>query len=327
MDQRRLGNGGPVVSAIGLGCMGMSDFYGPADEDESIATILEAIDRGVTLLNTGDFYGMGHNESLIRRALGARRRDVVLSVKFGAQRTPDGRFVGFDGRPSSVKTFLTYSLQRLGTDYIDIYQPARVDPTVPIEETVGAIGEMIDAGYVRYVGLSEASAETVRRAAAVRPIAALEVEYGVMTRDIEAETLPRLRELGVGVVAYGVLARGLIGGPANGIGAAGDFRTAAVPRFQGDNLAKNLRLVEALGRIAAERGATVAQLAIAWALARGEDVVPLVGARRRDRLREALGALEIRLGQDDLDRIAAAVPADAVAGTRYDAAGMAMVNR
>jgi aryl-alcohol dehydrogenase-like predicted oxidoreductase len=327
MDQRQLGKGGPFVSAIGLGCMGMSDFYGPADEDESVATILEAIDRGVTLLNTGDFYGMGHNESLIRRALGARRRDVILSVKFGAQRTPDGRFVGFDARPASVKTFLTYSLQRLGTDYIDIYQPARIDPTVPIEDTVGAIGEMIDAGYVRYVGLSEASAETVSRAAKVRPIAALEVEYGVMTRDIEADTLPRLRELGVGVVAYGVLARGLIGGPANGIGAAGDFRTAAVPRFQGENLTKNLRLVEALGRIAAEKETTPAQLAIAWALAGGEDIVPLVGARRRDRLREALGALEIRLGPDDLERINAAVPPDAVAGTRYDAAGMAMVNR
>jgi aryl-alcohol dehydrogenase-like predicted oxidoreductase len=327
MDQRQLGKDGPVVSAIGLGCMGMSDFYGPADEDESVATIVEAIDRGVTFLNTGDFYGMGHNESLIRRALGDRRREVVISVKFGAQRTPDRRFVGFDGRPASVKTFLTYSLQRLGTDYIDIYEPARVDPTVPIEDTVGAIAEMVQAGYVRYVGLSEASAETVRRATKVHPIAGLEVEYGVMCRDIEAETLPKLRELGVGVVAYGVLSRGLIGGPANGIGAAGDFRTAAVPRFQGENLAKNLRLVEALGRIAAEKGATPAQLAIAWVLAHGKDIVPLVGARRRDRLREALGALDIRLDLGDLKRIAEAVPAEAVAGTRYDAAGMAMVNR
>ncbi len=326
MEMRRLGAGGPEVSAIGLGCMGMSDFYGPADEGESIATIREAIDRGVNLLNTGDFYGMGHNEELIRRAIEGRRESVFLSVKTGAQRAPDGRFVGFDGRPASIKNFLTYSLRRLGTDHVDLYQAARVDPAVPIEETVGAIGELVDAGYVRHVGLSEASAATVRRARAVRPIAALEVEYAVLTREIEAETLPTLRELGIAVVAYGVLARGLIGGPSRGHGAPGDFRSM-IPRFQGENLAANQKLVDALAAIAAEKGATAAQLAIAWVLARGEDVVPLVGARSRARLGESLAALDLRLTAEDLAAIEAAVPAGATAGTRYDATGMAMVNR
>jgi aryl-alcohol dehydrogenase-like predicted oxidoreductase len=327
MEQRRLGKDGLVVSAIGLGCMGMSDFYGPADEAESIATIRAALERGVTLLNTGDFYGMGHNEMLIRRAIESRRDQVFLSVKFGALRSPDGRFIGFDGRPAAVKSFLSYSLKRLGTDYIDLYQPARVDPSVPIEETVGAISALVEAGYVRYVGLSEASAATLRRAHAVHPIAALEVEYAVITREIENDTLPTLRELGIALIAYGVLSRGLIGGPAAGYGAAGDYRSAFLPRFQGENLQKNLQLVEALGRIAAAKGATPAQLAIAWVLAQGEDILPLVGARSRQRLGEALGASDVRLSPLDLEQIAAAVPADAVAGTRYDAAGMALVNR
>lgn len=326
MDKRRLGAGGPEVSKIGLGCMGMSDFYGPADEGESIATIREAIDRGVTFLNTGDFYGMGHNEDLIRRAIEGRRGDVFLSVKFGALRAPDGQFVGFDTRPAALKNFLSYSLKRLGTDYIDLYQPARVDPSVPIEETVGAIAEMVRAGYVRHVGLSEASAATVRRAQAVHPIAALEVEYGLMTRDIEAETLPALRELGVPVVAYGVLSRGLIGG-ATGAPAPGDFRSAHSPRFQGDNLARNLRLVDALAEVAREKGATPAQLAIAWVLSRGEDIVPLVGARTRPRLGESLAALDLSLSPEDLARIEAAMPSGSVAGDRYNAAQMAMVNR
>ena len=233
MEQRQLGKGGPMVSAIGLGCMGMSDFYGPADETESIATIHEAIDRGVTLLNTGDFYGMGHNEMLIRRAIEGRRDRVFLSVKFGGLRTPDGRFIGFDARPAAVKNFLSYSLRRLGTDYIDLYQPSRLDPSVPIEETVGAIAELVKAGYVRHVGVSEMSAATVRRAHAVHPIAALETEYAVLTRDIEDETLPAVRELGVSIVAYGVLSRGLIGTPPGQFAAPGDSRGLLLPPVPG----------------------------------------------------------------------------------------------
>ena len=328
MQQRTLGKDGPVVSAIGLGCMGMSDFYGPADDSESVATIHEAIDRGVTLLNTGDFYGMGHNEFLLRRALEGRRDRVFLSVKFGALRTPEGRFVGFDGRPAAVKNFLAYSLKRLGTDHIDLYQPARVDPAVPIEETVGAIADLVKAGHVRYLGVSEASAATVERAAAVHPVAALETEYAVVTRDIEHETLPAVRALGVSVVAYGVLSRGLIGGASAGsFNSPGDFRAMLSPRFDAENLQQNLTVVDALARIAADLGLTVAQLAIAWVLAQGEDIIPLVGARRRERLSEALGALDARLPADVLERIAAAVPPGAIAGDRYQPEGMAMVNR
>ena len=326
MEMRRLGVNGPIVSAVGLGCMGMSDFYGPADEGESIATIHEAIDRGVTLLNTGDFYGMGHNELLIARAIEGRRDRVFLSVKFGALRTPNMAFIGFDARPAAVKTFLTYSLKRLKTDYVDLYQPARVDPSVPIEDTVGAMAEMVQAGYVRHLGLSEAAAATVRRAQAVHPIAALETEYAVLTREIEAETLPTLRELGIATVAYGVLSRGLIGGAAKGIETAGDYR-AYLPRFQGDNLAANAKLVDALSAIAQEKGATAAQLAIAWVLAQGEDSVPLIGARTRSRLAEALPALDLKLTAEDLARIDRAFPVGAVAGDRYDKHGMAMVNR
>lgn len=305
--------------------MGMSDFYGPADEGESVATIHEAIDRGVTLLNTGDFYGMGHNELVIARAIEGRRDRVFVSVKFGALRSPDLAFVGFDGRPAAVKTFLAYTLKRLRTDYVDLYQPARVDPSVPIEETVGAMAEMVQAGYVRHIGLSEASAATVRRAQTVHPIAALETEYAVLTREIEAETLPTLRELGIATVAYGVLSRGLIGGAARGLGTAGDYRTL-LPRFQGDNLAANAKLVDALGAIAQEKGATAAQLAIAWVLARGQDVIPLIGARTRSRLAEALPALDLELTAEDLARIDGAFPVGAVAGDRYDKHGMAMVN-
>jgi aryl-alcohol dehydrogenase-like predicted oxidoreductase len=327
VEHRKLGKDGPTVSAVGLGCMGMSDFYGPADEAESIATIREAIDRGITLLNTGDFYGMGHNEMLIRRAIEGHRDRVFLSVKFGGLRSPDGRFMGFDARPAAVKTFASYSLKRLGTDYIDLYQPARLDPSVPIEETVGAIAELVQAGYVRHVGVSEMSAATVRRAHAVRPIAALETEYGVLTRDIEGETLPAVRELGISVVPYGVLSRGLIGTPPDRFTAPGDSRGSYFPRFQGENLRKNLALVDALAAVAAEKGATAAQLAFAWVLAQGGDIIPLIGARRRDRLREALRALDIRLTAEDLARINQAVPPGAVAGDRYDSHGMRTVNR
>jgi pyridoxine 4-dehydrogenase len=245
-------------------------------------------------------------------------------VKFGAQRSPDGQFVGVDGRPASVKNFLAYSLQRLGTDYIDLYQPARVDRSVPIEDTVGAISDMVKAGYVRYVGLSEASAETVRRAHAVHPVSALQIEYSLISRDIERELLPGLRQLGVGVTAYGVLSRGLLAGRGTSF-AKGDFR-AHLPRFQGENLAANLKLVEALKRLAATRGITVSQLCIAWVLERGEDIVPLIGARTRIQLQDALGAVDISLTAEELAKIEEAVPATAVAGTRYGADQMAMLN-
>jgi aryl-alcohol dehydrogenase-like predicted oxidoreductase len=319
MKTRSLGRAGPTTSAIGLGCMGMSDLYGAADERESIATIHGAIDAGITLLDTGDFYGSGGNELLIARALGDRRRDeVAISVKFGGLRDPAGGWIGTDGRPAAVKNFLAYTLNRLGTDHVDIYRPARLDPDVPIEETVGAVAEMVQAGYVRHVGLSEVGAETIRRAAAVHPISDLQIEYSLISRGIEPEILPACRELGIGVTAYGVLSRGLLSGhwrPERDLPMT-DFR-AHQPRFQGDNLGRNLALAEALRGVAEERGATVAQAAIAWALSRGDDIVPLVGARTRERLAEALGALELGLTRDDLARIEAAVPAGAAAGSRY----------
>jgi aryl-alcohol dehydrogenase-like predicted oxidoreductase len=299
--------------------MGMSDLYGPADRDESVATIRAALDAGITLLDTGDFYGSGRNELLIGEAIqGVPRESVVISVKFGALRDPAGGWLGNDGRPEAVKSSLAYTLNRLGTDHVDVYRPARVDPKVPIEETVGAIAEMVEAGYVRHVGLSEVGADTLRRAAAVHPIADLQIEYSLLSRGIEAEILPAARELGTAITAYGVLSRGLLSGHWSSERqlAPHDFRSFS-PRFQGDNLAHNLELVEALREVASGRGASVAQVAIAWALARGEDVVPLVGARRRDRLEEALGALDIELGDDELASIERAVPADAAAGTRY----------
>jgi aryl-alcohol dehydrogenase-like predicted oxidoreductase len=328
MTTRRLGATGPAVSAIGLGCMGMSAFYGASDRDESIATIHAALDAGVTLLDTGDFYGMGDNEMLIRDALAGRRReDVVLSVKFGALRSPDGAFIGFDGRPAAVKNALAYTLKRLGTDHVDIYRPARLDPNVPIEETVGAVADMIAAGYVRQIGLSEVGAETLKRAAAVHPIADLQIEYALISRGIEKAILPTCRALGIGVTAYGVLARGLISGhwSKERGGSKGDFR-ATGPRFQGDNLDRNLALVEALRSVAEGRGITPAQAAIAWVLSRGDDIVPLVGARTRPRLAEALGALGAGLTADDLAAIERAMPADAAAGDRYDAHQMAMLD-
>jgi aryl-alcohol dehydrogenase-like predicted oxidoreductase len=328
MLTRSLGSKGPRVSAIGLGCMGMSDFYGAADQAESIATIHAALDAGVTLLDTGDFYGMGSNELLLRDALRGRARDkVVLSVKFGVLRDPGGGFLGLDGRPAAVKNFLAASLRRLGTDYIDIYRPGRVDPAVPFEDTVGAVADMIKAGYVRHLGLSEVGAETLRRAHAVHPVADLQIEYSLISRGIEADILPACRELGVGVTAYGVLSRGLLSGhwSKEKTSAGFDFR-AHLPRFSGENLDRNLALVEALRSIAQSKSATVAQIAVAWALSRGNDIVPLVGARRRDRLTEALGALDVSLSADDLARIERAVPPDAVAGDRYDQRGMASLD-
>ncbi|MFL1433035.1 MULTISPECIES: aldo/keto reductase [unclassified Nocardiopsis] len=330
MNERALGTTGPVVSALGLGTMGMSDLYGPADEAESIATIHAALDAGITLLDTGDFYGEGHNELLIRDALRTRDRDdAVISVKFGARKQPGGAFqhAPYDTTPAGVRDRLAYTLRRLGTDHVDIYRPARLDPDVPIEDTVGAIAEMVEAGYVRHIGLSEVGPQTLRRAAAVHPIADLQIEYSLISRGIEADILPTARELGIGITAYGVLSRGLLSGhwtPDRAL-AAGDFRGFS-PRFQGENLAANLRLVDALRAVADKLGATVAQVAIAWVASRGPDIVPLVGARRRDRLAESLGARDVALSAQDLAAIEAAVPAGAASGDRYMAAQMAFLD-
>lgn len=324
MDKRKLGKSGPQISAIGLGAMGMSDFYGPADRGESIATIHAALDAGITLIDSGDFYGAGHNELLVAEALKGRDRSTVqLSINFGALRDPSGNWTGVDGRPTAVKNYLAYSLKRLQTDYIDIYRPARLDPAVPVEETVGAIADMVKAGYVRHIGLSEVGADTIRRATAVHPICDLQIEYSLISRGIEAKILPTLRELGIGLTAYGVLSRGLISGhwTKESTGAR-DFRSH-VPRFQAGNVEKNLALVDALRAVAEKRGATVAQLAIGWVMAQGQDIVPLIGARRRDRLAEALGAADLKLTRSDLAALEAAMPADAVAGTRYATQQMA----
>jgi aryl-alcohol dehydrogenase-like predicted oxidoreductase len=316
-----LGRGGPEVSRAGLGLMGMSGIYGAADDAESVATIRAALDAGITLLDTGDFYGMGHNELLLARVLReVPRNSVFVQVKFGGQRDPSGRFIGHDASPAAVKNYLAYSLTRLGTDYIDLYQPARLDPHVPIEDTVGAIAEMIEAGYVRHLGLSEMGADTIRRAHAVYPVRELQIEYSLMSRSIEAQILPVLRELGISVTAYGILSRGLLNRETARL-AEGDPR-ARFPRFQGGNLERNLELLNALEKIAEQRGVSTAQLAIAWVAAQGEDIIPLIGTKRRDRLAEAIAALDLRLTADELAAIEAAVPAGQVAGTRYEAAQM-----
>jgi aryl-alcohol dehydrogenase-like predicted oxidoreductase len=307
--------------------MGMSALYGEADRAESIATIHAALEAGVTLLDTGDFYAMGHNEMLIGEALRAApsdlREQALTSVKFGALRDPDGGWAGYDGRPAAVRNFAAYSLQRLGVDHIDVYRIARLDPNVPIEETVGAIAELVEKGHVRHIGLSEVGADIIRRAAATAPICDLQIEYSLISRGIEDEVLPTTRELGIGITAYGVLSRGLISGhfTADRQLAPTDFRSMS-PRFQGENLQHNLSLVEALRKIAEQKGVSVAQIAIAWVLSRGEDIVPLVGARTRERLTEALGALDVTLDDADLAAIEQAVPADAAAGDRYPAAQM-----
>src|ERR1700677_4320965 len=316
IETTTLGRGGPVVSRAGLGLMGMSGIYGQADDQESLATIHAAVDAGITLLDTGDFYGMGHNELLLRDALREiPRESVFIQVKFGGQRDPSGAFVGHDASPNAVKSSLAYTLTRLGTDHVDLYQPARLDPRVPIEETVGAVAEMIKAGYVRYIGLSEMGADTIRRAHAVHPVAALQIEYSLMSRGIEARILPAVRELGISVTAYGILSRGLLSSGTARL-APGDPR-ARFPRFRDQNHAANLELLAALEAIADATGATAAQLAIAWVASRGDDIIPLIGTKRRDRLAEALQALDLTLSTDDLAAIEAAVPAGAVAGDRY----------
>ena len=324
MRHRRLGTAGPLVRPLGLGCMGMSGTYGPTDCAASIATIHAALEQGPTLIDTGDFYGMGHNEMLIGEALRGHDRDrAVISVKFGALRDAAGAWSGYDLRPRAMKNFLAYTLRRIGVDYIDIYRPARLDPDVPIEETVGAIADAIAAGWVRHIGLSEIGAATLRRAAAVHPICDLQIEYSLFSRGIEDAILPACRELGIGVTAYGVLARGMLGGtwPTAAM-TQGDIR-AHSPRYQAAHVAHNLALVEALRAIATMRGMSVAQLAVAWVAAQGDDILPLIGTQRPERWTEALGALASPLSSEDLAMIERAVPKGAASGDRYPAAQMA----
>jgi aryl-alcohol dehydrogenase-like predicted oxidoreductase len=310
----RLGKTGPTVFPLSLGCMGMSGMYGASEEAESVATIRLAIDRGITLIDTGDFYGMGHNELLIREAIKGQREKVLLSVKFGAMRGPDGSWGGFDGRPAAVKNFVAYSLKRLGVDVIDVYRPARLDPNVPIEETVGAVADLIKGGYVRHIGLSEVGAETIRRAYAVHPIVDLQIEYAIATRDAERTIFPALADLGMSATLYGVFSRGLLTGskPAG----PRDMR-AHLPRFKGDNGAQNEKVVADLRAFAAERKMTPAQVLVAWVLAKQPAFVPVVGARTRAQLEDALGALEKPLSAKEVSALESLVPAAAIAGTRY----------
>jgi aryl-alcohol dehydrogenase-like predicted oxidoreductase len=315
LDVRRLGSSGPTVFPMALGCMGMSGMYGPADEAESIATIHAALDAGVTLLDTGDYYGAGHNELLIGRALRDRRDKALVSVKFGALRASDGSWLGMDTRPAAAKNFLAYTLTRLGLDHVDIYRPGRLDPNVPIEETIGGLAELVKAGYVRNIGLSEVGPDTIRRARTVHPISDLQIEYSLVSRGPEKTIFPVLDELGIGVTAYGVLSRGLLSG--SKLKAQGDFR-ARLPRFTDENRARNQPLIETLQRVAKERNVSGPQLAIAWVLAKGQNIVPVIGARTRAQLAESLAALKVSLTPADIAQIETAVPAAAVAGTRYD---------
>jgi aryl-alcohol dehydrogenase-like predicted oxidoreductase len=325
---RQLGKNGPTVSSIALGCMGMSGMYGHSDENESIATIHAAIDQGINLLDTGDFYGMGHNEMLIGRSLRElgnqdQRDNVLLSVKFGALRAPDQSFIGVDARPAAVKNFLAYTLQRLGIDHIDIYRPARLDPKVPIEDTIGAIADLVKAGYVRHIGLSEVGPETIRRAAAVHPISDLQIEYSLISRNPEQQIFPTLQELGIGVTAYGVLSRGLLSGSKPQ--GKGDFR-GHLPRFAGDNYAKNQQLLAPFFSMAEQKKITPAQLATAWVLAKGQYIIPVIGARKRTQLTDAFAALEVQLTAAEIAELEEKVPADQVAGSRYGEDQMRMLD-
>ena len=327
VPRRRLGRGGPEVSAIGLGCMGMSEFYGAGDEAESIATIHEAIERGVDFLDTADMYGVGRNEELVGKAIADRRERVFVATKFGNVRGDDGSFKGVCGRPDYVRSACDASLKRLGVDVIDLYYQHRVDADVPIEETVGAMAELVEAGKVRFLGLSEAAPATVRRAHKVHPIAALQTEYSLWSRDPEAEVLPTVRELGIAYVAYSPLGRGFL---------TGQFRSPADfpdddyrrfhPRFTGGNFEKNIALVGEIEAMAAAKGCTAAQLAIAWVLAQGEDIVPIPGTKRRKYLEQNIGALEVELTAEELERLDRILPPGAASGPRYHEAGMATVD-
>lgn len=316
----KLGETGPQVFPLALGCMGMSGVYGPAEESESIATIHAAIDAGVTLIDTGDFYGMGHNEMLIAKALAGRRDQVQISVKFGAMRGPDGSWGGFDARPAAVKNFAAYSLKRLGVDVIDIYRPARLDSQVPIEDTVGAIADLVKAGYVRHIALSEVGPETILRATKVHPIVDLQIEYSIATRGPESKIFPALERLGISATLYGIYSRGLLGGSKPK--GKGDFR-AHLPRFTGDNQIKNAAAVASLARFAEERGMTVGQVAVSWVVAKQPKLVPLIGPKTRAQLNDALGALDKPLSAADVTALETLFPADAIAGTRYGAEQMA----